>query len=64
MSSFTLQGYLNFINTASPNIRKITAIITNCIHRGLKTSHHDHVITPHSFNTINAIKSNDNTPGP
>ena len=64
MSSFTLQGYLNFINTASPITIRTTTAMTRGIQKGLNTQSQDHVITPHNFITINATKRSDNTPGP
>lgn len=64
MPSFTLQGYLNFINTASPIIIRTTTATARGIQKGLNTQSHGQVITPHNFITINATRRSDNTPGP
>ena len=64
MSSFTLQGYLNFINTTSPIIIRATTAMTRGIQKGLNTQSHGQVITPHNFNTTKATNNNVRTPGP
>lgn len=52
------------MKTTNPVTMNINNTIAKGIQKGLKTHHQDHAITPHNFNTINATKSNDNTPGP
>ena len=64
MPSFTLQGYLNFINTTNPTTMRSIKIIKRGISIGLKTHNHDQVITPHNFNTTKATNNNVRTPGP